>query len=215
MVRGDVQVEDFLQEFGALAPCLGRQGVAHLATEETPEGDCLGRTQLPVTADAHLEVTQEGQREEGRGAGLGSSARVGAAGAVEASEEEASSGCWGGPGGRAPGRIDAHNALDLQVAAHPVAASEDQPAALALRPALVAPLAPHLDLAAQQAGRVVGRAGGPAGERVQDGVGLAQAATLGASDRLALLEDAPEAEVGVLAVGALAIVHVGQRVEVG
>ena len=154
MVRGDVQVEDFLQEFGALAPCLGRQGVAHLATEETPEGDCLGRTQLPVTADAHLEVTQEGQREEGQGAGLGSSARVGAAGAVEASEEEASSGCWGGPGGRAPGRIDAHNALDLQVAAHPVAASEDQPAALALRPALVAPLAPHLDLAAQQAGHI-------------------------------------------------------------
>ena len=99
MVRGDVQVEDFLQEFGALAPCLGHQGVAHLATEETPEGDCLGRTQLPVTADAHLEVTQEGQREEGRGAGLGSSARVGAAGAVEASKEEASSGCWGGPEG--------------------------------------------------------------------------------------------------------------------
>lgn len=38
VIRGDVQVEDFLQGFGVLAPRPGRQGVAHLAAEETPKG---------------------------------------------------------------------------------------------------------------------------------------------------------------------------------
>ena len=67
VVRGHVRVEGFLQELGAPAPRPGRQGVARLAAEETPEGNRVRRAQLPVTADAHLEAAQEGRRGEGRG----------------------------------------------------------------------------------------------------------------------------------------------------